>query len=139
MPTRLNQPAALAPTRIVEPKRHSSDKSFSATKAQIRQRISQLSINKNKVHNESQRRNTGEHQEKEEEEFHYLHVNAVMPSEAYVWEKNVARKPSRSFDSKDAHSKSMADDSKLTSALLRAESDSFIAFHFNQPFYILLS
>nr|KIR83000.1 hypothetical protein I308_06731 [Cryptococcus tetragattii IND107] len=103
MPTRLNQPAALAPTRILEPKRHSSDKSFSATKARIRQRISQLSINKNKVHNESQRRNTGEHQEKEEEEFHYLHVNAVMPSEAYVWEKNVARKPSRSFDSKDAH------------------------------------
>ncbi|ADV24603.1 hypothetical protein I305_06149 [Cryptococcus gattii E566] len=103
MPTRLNQPAALTPTRILEPKRHSSDKTFSATKAQIRQRISQLSINKNKVHNESHRRNTGEHQEKEGEEFHYLHVNAVMPSEAYVWEKNVARKPSRPFDSKDAH------------------------------------
>lgn len=116
MPTRLNQPAALAPTRILEPKRHSSDKSFSATKAQIRQRISQLSISKNKVHNKSQRRNTGEHQEKEEEEFHYLHANAVMPSEAYVWDKSVSRKPSRPFDSKDAHSKSMTDDSKLTSA-----------------------
>lgn len=43
-------------------------------------------------------------------------MNAVMPSEAYVWEKNVARKPSRPFDSKDAHSKSMTDDNKLTSA-----------------------
>ncbi|OWZ72661.1 hypothetical protein AYX14_01838 [Cryptococcus neoformans] len=102
MPTRLNQPAALAPTRILEPKRHSSDQSFAGIKPQIRQNISQLSKDR-KFRNESPRRKTTDQQENEEDEFHYLYKNAVMPSEAYAWEKNVARKVSRPFDLKGSH------------------------------------
>ncbi|OXB37853.1 hypothetical protein J007_02375 [Cryptococcus neoformans] len=102
MPTRLNQPAALAPTRILEPKRHSSDQSFAGIKSQIRQNISQLSKDR-EVRNESPRRKTTDQQENEDDEFHYLYKNAVMPSEAYAWEKNVARKASRPFDLKGSH------------------------------------
>lgn len=116
MPTRLNQPAALAPTRILEPKRHSSDQSFAGIKPQIRQNISQLSKDR-KVRNESPRRKTTDQQENEEDEFHYLYKNAVMPSEAYAWEKNVARKVSRPFDLKGSHSRLMIDSVRLTSVV----------------------
>lgn len=116
MPTRLSQRSALAPTRILEPKRHSSDQSFGGIKLQIRQRVPQLSISKDKFRNESLRTKTLDQQEKEDGEFYYLQEDAGMPSEAYVCEKNIAKKPSRPFVSKGSHRESMIGDGRLTSA-----------------------